>query len=56
MLPGCCHVLALMILDRPSELVSQSYLNVVLRRLALVMVSVPSSKTLTKMPGLHKMN
>jgi hypothetical protein len=37
-----------MIMDRTSEPVSQPQLNVVLVRLALVMVSVHSSKTLTK--------
>jgi hypothetical protein len=39
-LPGCCHVPTLIIMDRTS--------NVVLIRVALVMVSVHSSKTLTK--------
>ena len=35
-------------MDRTSEPVSQPQLNVVLKRLALVMVSVHNSKTLTK--------
>ena len=47
-LPGRCHALTLMIMDRTSEPVSQPQLNVVLIRVALVMVSVHSSKTLTK--------
>jgi hypothetical protein len=38
----------LMIMDRTSEPVSQPQLNVVLIRVALVMVSVHSSTTLTK--------
>jgi hypothetical protein len=46
-LPGCCHVPALMIRDRTSEPVTRPQLNVVLIRVALVMVSVHSSKTLT---------
>jgi hypothetical protein len=39
-----------MIMDLTSEPVSQPQLNVVFIRLALVMVSVHSSKTLTKTP------
>jgi hypothetical protein len=42
-----CHAPTL-IMDRTSEPVSQPQLNVVFIRLALVMVSVHSSKTLTK--------
>jgi hypothetical protein len=38
----------MMIMNRTSEPVSQPQLNVVLSRVALVMVSVHSSKTLTK--------
>ena len=38
-------------MDRTSEPVSQAQLNVALIRLALVMVSVHSSKTLTKTPS-----
>ena len=45
-LPRHCHVPALMIV----ELVSQSPLNVVLIRVALVMVSFHISKILTKTP------
>jgi hypothetical protein len=37
-----------MIMDRTSKTISQLQLNVVLIRVALVMVSVHSSKTLTK--------
>ena len=37
-----------MIMDRTSEPVSQPQLNVVLIRVALVMVSVHSSKTLSR--------
>jgi hypothetical protein len=47
-LPGCCHVPAMMIMDQTSEPVSQPQLDVVLIRVALVMVSAHSSKTLTK--------
>ena len=47
-LPGCCHVLSLMILDWTSEPVNQPQLNVVLIRVASVVVSVHSSKNLTK--------
>jgi hypothetical protein len=47
-LPGCCHAPTLMIMDGTSESVSQPQLNVVLMRVALVMVSVQSSKSLTK--------
>jgi hypothetical protein len=47
-LPGYCHAPTLMIMDRTSEPVSQPQLNVVFMRFALVMVSVHSSKTLTK--------
>ena len=50
-MPGCCHAPALMIMDLTSEPVSQPELNVVLIRVALVMVSVHSSKTLTKTAG-----
>jgi len=42
-LPGCCHVPTLMIMDWASEPVSQPQLNVVLYRVALVMVSVHSN-------------
>ena len=42
-----CHSPALMIMDCISEPVSQPQLNVLIR-IALVMVSVHSSKTLTK--------
>ena len=51
-LPGCCHVLTL-IMDQTSEPVSQSQLNVIVR-VALVVMSVHSSKTqtLTKTPGV----
>ena len=45
-LPRCCHALTMMIMDWTSETVSQPQLNVVLMRVALVMVSVHSSKTL----------
>jgi hypothetical protein len=45
-LPGCCHVPTLMIMDWTPELVRQPQLNVILIRVALVMVSVHSSKTL----------
>jgi hypothetical protein len=41
-----------MIMDLTSEPVSQPQLNVVFIRLALVMVSVHSSKTLTKTVGV----
>jgi hypothetical protein len=47
-LPGCCH--ALMIMDRTSQSVSNSQLNIFLIRVALVMVSVHSCKTLTETP------
>jgi hypothetical protein len=43
-----CHAPTLMIMDLTSEPVSQPQLNVVFIRLALVMVSVHSNKTLTK--------
>jgi hypothetical protein len=46
--PGCCHVPSLMIMDRTSEPVSQPQLNAVCIRVALVKVSVRSSKILTK--------
>ena len=49
-LPGCCHVPALMIMDRTSEPVSQLQLNEVLIRVALVILSVHSSKTLRQLP------
>jgi hypothetical protein len=51
-LPGYCHVPALIRMDRTSEPVSHPQLNVVLMRVTLVMVSVHSSKTLTKTPIL----
>ena len=35
-LPRCCHVPALMLMDKPPEPVSQPQLNVVLIRVALV--------------------
>ena len=44
-IPGCCHVPNLMIMDWTSEPVSQPQLNVVLLRVALVMVSAYSIKT-----------
>jgi len=47
-LPGCCHVPTMMIMDSTSELISQPQLNVVLLRVALVMMSVHSNETLTK--------
>ena len=47
-LPRCCHVPTLMIMDWTSEPISRPQLNVVLLRVALVMVSVHSSKTLTE--------
>jgi hypothetical protein len=47
-LPGCCWAPVLMIMDWTSEPVSQPQVNVVLTRVALVMVSVHSSKTQTK--------
>ena len=53
-MPGCCHAPALMIMDLTSEPVSQPELNVVLIRVALVMVSVHSSKTLTKTLSLDE--
>jgi hypothetical protein len=43
-----------MILDSTSEPVSQLQLNVVLLRVDMVMVSVHSSKTLTKAEGMQK--
>jgi hypothetical protein len=43
-----------MIMDWTSEPVSQSQLNVVLVRVALVMVSVHNSKTLTKTDSKEK--
>jgi hypothetical protein len=49
-LPGCYHVLSLMIMDWTSEPVSQPQFNVVLIRVALLMVSAHSCKTLTKTP------
>jgi hypothetical protein len=52
-LPGSYHVLALMTMDWTSEPVSQSQLGVVLIRVALVIVSVHSSKTLTKTVDLQ---
>jgi hypothetical protein len=50
-LPGCCHAPTLMIMDWTAELVTQPRLHVVLVRVALVMVSVHSSKVLTKTEG-----
>jgi hypothetical protein len=47
-LPECCHIPTLMIIDGACEPVSQPQLNVVLIRVALVTVSVHSSKALTK--------
>jgi hypothetical protein len=47
-LSGCCHAPTLMIMYWTSELVSQPQLNVVLIRVALVVVSVHSNETLTK--------
>ena len=47
-LNGYCHAPTLMIMDLTSEPVSQPQLNVVFIRLALVMVSVHSIKTLIK--------
>jgi hypothetical protein len=53
-LPGYCHAPSLMIMDGTSEPVSQPHLNVVFFiRLALLMVSVHSSKTLTKTEGIR---
>jgi hypothetical protein len=49
-LSGCCHVPALMIMDRTFEPVSQLQLNEVLIRVALVILSVHSSKTLRQLP------
>jgi hypothetical protein len=46
-LPGCCHAPTLMIMDWTSEPVCQLLLYVVLIKVALVMVSVHSSKTQT---------
>ena len=46
-LPGCWHALTLMIMDWTSEPVCQPQLNILLR-VDSVMVSVHSSKTLTK--------
>jgi hypothetical protein len=43
-----CHASALMIVDWTSEPVSQPQLNVVLIRVALVLVYVHRSKTLTE--------
>jgi len=43
-----------MIMDCTSEAVSQPQLNIVLIRVALVMVSVHSSKTLTNIGGLQR--
>ena len=44
----CCYAPALMTMDETSEPVSQPQLNVVLIRIALVMVSVHRSKPLVK--------
>ena len=52
-LSGCCHALILMIMDWTSNPVSQHQLNAVLIRVAMVMVSVYSSKTLTKTAKLN---
>jgi hypothetical protein len=52
-MPRWCHVPTLMIMDWTSEAVNQPQLNVVLIRVALVMVSVHNSETLTKGPSLH---
>ena len=51
-LPERCHAPALMTMNQTSEPVSQPQLNVVLLRVALVIVPVHSGKTLTKAPGL----
>jgi hypothetical protein len=48
-----CHAPALMIMDGTSKPVSQPQLNIVLIRVAFVMVSVHSSKTLTKTKRMH---
>ena len=45
---GCCHVPALMIMDRNSELVGHHQVNIVLIRVPLLMVSIHRSKTLCK--------
>ena len=47
-LPWHCHAPALMIMDCTSEPVGQAQLNGLLLRVAMVIVSVYSSKTLTK--------
>jgi hypothetical protein len=47
-MPGCCHVPGLAIMGLNSELVSHPQLNIVFIRVALVVVSLHSSKTLTK--------
>ena len=52
-LPGCCHVPTLMIMDGTSEPISQLQLNVLIK-VALVMVSVHSSKTITKTQDEHQ--
>ena len=50
-LPRCCYAPTLMIMDRTSDPISQPQLNVVLIRVAMVMVSVHNNKTLTKTIG-----
>ena len=52
-LPGFCHAPSLIIMDWISESVIQPQLNVVLIRVALVIVTVHSSQTLTKIPIWH---
>jgi hypothetical protein len=49
-LPGHCHAPDLMIMDRTSEPVDQPQLNVVLIRVALVMVSLYGNRNI-KTPG-----
>ena len=48
-LPGYCHAPTLMAIDWTCETVSQSQLNAVLHRVALVMVSIDRSKTLIQL-------
>ena len=50
-LPGCCHARTLRIMGLTSEPVTQPQLNVILIRIAVIMVSVLSSKTLSKTGG-----
>ena len=52
-LPGGCHAPTLMITNWTSEPVSQPQLNIVLIRVALVMVSVHSSKTQLRHQHTH---